>query len=63
MRIVEHGVIHSGKPGTDGAIATFPSVTVLPDASLSLFIVSALQGFRRFRDAAPAFYGWGSDLE
>ena len=34
MRIVEHGVIHSGKPGTDGAIATFPSVTVLLDASL-----------------------------
>ena len=34
MRIVENGVIHSGKPGTDGAIATFPSVTVLPDGSL-----------------------------
>lgn len=34
MRIVERGVIHNGELGTNAAIATFPSVTVLADGAL-----------------------------
>jgi hypothetical protein len=34
MRIVGQGVLHHGKPGTNAAIATFPSITALADGSL-----------------------------
>src|SRR4051794_26655221 len=34
MRILDHGLMNVGEPNTSRAVATFPSITVLPDRSV-----------------------------